>query len=684
MRATRFWPYNFSVPSPDENAFRAQAGAGTAVPAPAGALAGASVASLSALASAWEFSVELSAAVAPPSNDPVASALWAFSALSADCVLNTLPSTPAAAAFASLTAPHAPFSYVLVRAPPPAPPLPSVFRLPLPWTRPFEWRLWAVTGASILLASAAQDAFEKERRRRDAAAAAAAAAAPGGKRSWGGAGAALLLPLLGWRFAPPATPAGRLHATAFAFTSAILAAQYIATAAALASAGGAAFVAPASPLTAVCVADNAAHAAFAAAALPSLQLLRRSSASAGALLAALHSGACAAAVTTDLDLAYAAGGPGDAGHANCGLPAAMPLGRGALALALAPATPPNVTHALGILLTYAAAPGGAFAAAAAAQFPAAPCGADALGADAAAAAPAPLSLRDLSGVFMLQVVAIAAAALLHVGGAAGRALATRAARRAQERDGGGGGGGQGVAAKKRHGGRAAAPAGADDDVAASAAENGGAIHGSWAQGSGRGSDSASGGADDYDGSYGVELRAAPLVVASSPRTLRRDAAGAATGAVSPALRAAVAAMQADMHAELGGDGHGWAAAEQPGRRIGGRSAAVASLRAELLAVEADAAAELARGGTPSSSAALSALSAPPPRSAGARARSRTPPRGGAVSAGPAQFAPPARSSERRAHGTASAPRSPRGAQGRFGGRPALPRDAGDDFLDDRL
>jgi hypothetical protein len=649
------------------------------VPAPAGALAGASVASLSALAAAWEFTVELSAAVAPQavSSDAVASALWAFTTLSADCVLNTLPSTPAAAAFVSLTAPHAPFSYVLVRAPPPSPPLPSVFRLPLAWTRPFEWQLWAVTGAAVLLASAAQSVFEAPTA---GGAAAAAAAPPGGKRGWRTT-RAFLSPLLGWRFAPPATAAGRLHATSFAFICAILAAQYIATAAALARAGGTSFVAPAPPLASVCVADNAAHAAFAAAALPSLQLLRRSSASAGALLAALHSGACAAAVTTDLDMAYAAGGPGDAAGANCGLPAATPLGRGALALALAPATPTNVSHALGILLAYAAAPGGTFAAAAAAEFPAAPCGADVAGGDATAAAPAPLSLRDMSGVFMLQVCAGAAATLLHLGGAAGRALGARAARRAQER-----GSGEGATAKKRHGGRAAAPAGADDDgVAASAAENGGALHDTWAQGSGRGSDSASGGAGEYGGAYEVELRAAPLRVSSSPRALRRDAAGAATGAASPALRAAVARMQADMHAELGGDGHGWAATEQmPGRRSGGRGAALASLRAELLAVEADAAEELARGATPASSMVLSALSAPPPRSAGARARSRTPPRGGAVSAGPAQFAPPPRPSERGARGTASAPRSPRGAQGRFSGRPALPRDAGDDFLDDRL
>jgi hypothetical protein len=583
------------------------------VPASAGALAGASVEALLALAATWEFSVQLSVAV--PSSAPgdaLSAALWAFQTLGADCALAPLPATPAAAAFAALPAPHVPFSYVLATPPPVLRAPPRVFSLPLPWTQPFEWRLWAVVGASILVASAAQAAFEgggaaaAKRRERPAAARTRALRAAASA-------------LLGWRFTPPATPAGRLHATSFAFIVALLAAQYVAAASALAAAGG---VVAAPPPAAVCVADNAAHAAFAAAALPALPQRRLAGASPAALLAALRSGECDAALLTDLDYAYAAGGPGDAAGAHCGLPVPVVLGRGVAALALAPATAANVTQAMGVLLAAAAAPGGAFAAAAAANMPAAQprCSAAAAAATAAAArgvAPSPLRLRDLSGLFMLQVLAMAAGTALHAGGAATRALAVR------RRDGAGrahGAGGKGGAALQ-----------AREYAAAPAAENGAAGHpAAW--GSRSSSDVEEGGT-------------AALHPLPSPRSPR----GAGGGAASPALRAAVAAMQSELSAS---DGHGWAP----------RGAA---RRSDLLAVEADAAALAVH---PASLVSVAA-SAPPTRYGGARSRSRTPPRyrSGAVSAGPAQFAP-----------------APRASAARFGGRPALPRDTGEDYLDDRL
>jgi hypothetical protein len=112
---------------------------------------------------------------------------------------------------------------------------------------------------------------------------------------------------------------------------------------------------------------------------------------------------------------------------------------------------------------------------------------------------------------------------------------------------------------------------------------------------------------------------------------------------------AVQQMQEDLSS---GDGLGWGAPAP--RQASGRGA----VRAELLAIEADAAKAMAR--TPASDVGP------------ARQRSRTPPRGGAASADDFVFVPPPRS-----------PRSP-GGSGIVRGRPALPRDNGEDYLDMRL
>ena len=559
---------------------------------------------MTALAAAWEFSVEYVAAVAPAasSSDALGAALWAFSTLSANCTLQLLPATPAAAAFAALPLPHAAAEYVIVSAPMRRASGPSIFSQPLGWTAPFRWPLWACVGGSVVLASAAQAALE------------------------GGATGAkprdIATALFGWRFAPPATPAGRLHATAFAFTTALLFAQYVARAAAMAgSTDGGLLAAAPRGAAALCVADVASHAAFAAAALPSLSLTKRSSASSAALLAALRSGECAAALTTAADAAYAAGGPGDAAGANCGLPAPSPLQPvQPLALPLSPTTAAGTVAALGVLLAHAAAPGGAFAEAAAAAFPAngAPhCAGGARWAAASPAAPLPLSLRELSGIFMLQVAAGVAAAVLHLGGAAGRAVARR-----------------------RHG----LGKGADGEeelleMEVVAAENGSFAH-DW-------NDSDSNGGAAHKPSPSPSPRRGP----ATPPFMTPPTETAEAHRASPALRTAVQQMQEELSS---GDGMGWGAPAP--RRASGRGVA----RAELLAIEADAA------------KAMMARSAPASDVGPARHRSRTPPRGGAVSADHFVFVPP--------------PRSPRsaGGNGVVRGRPALPRDTGEDFLDMRL
>ena len=553
------------------------------------------MASLAALASAWQFSVAFSAVVVPAvaaPGDALGAALWAFAApFQVNCTLQLLPVTPAAASFAALPLPHATAEFVVVSAPERRASAPSVFSLPLAWTTPFTWQLWACVGASALLASAAQTLFEGGAQPRAVAAA-----------------------LLGWRFAPPATPAGRLHATAFAFTSALLFAQYVARAAAMATAAdvGALLAAAPSASSALCVADVASHVAFAAAALPSLTLTKRSSASAAALLAALRSGECAAALTTAADAAFAAGGPGDTAGANCGLPAPKALQPTVqLALPLAPATSPTFVAALGVLLAHAAAAGGAFAAAAEAAFPAAAphCAHRARWASGSHA-PAPLSLRDLSGIFMLQVVAGVAAAALHWGGAAGRAVAQRRSGKGKE-DG-------------------------DEllEMEVAAAENGFAHE--WHDSG----DSSGGGA-----AHKETPRRRGAAVASFSEETESDHRR------SPALRDAVLQMQDALE---NGDGMGWGP-PAPRRTPGSRAAP----RSELLAIEADAAVALVRA--PSSDVGP------------VRHRSRTPPRSGAVSADHFALVPPPRSPER----------SPR-AGGFVRGRPALPRDGGEDFLDTRL
>ena len=566
------------------------------MPASASSLAGASVASLAALASAWQFSVAFSAVVVPAAaapGDALGAALWAFATLpNVNCTLQLLPVTPAAASFAALPLPHATAEFVVVSAPARRASAPSVFSLPLAWTTPFTWQLWACVGASALLASAAQTLLE------------------GGAKP-----RALTEALLGWRFAPPATPAGRLHATAFAFTSALLFAQYVARAAAMASAAdvGALLAAAPSASSVLCVADVASHASFAAAALPSLALTKRPSASAAALLAALRSGECAAALTTAADAAFAAGGPGDTAGLNCGLPAPKALQPTVqLALPLSPATSPPFVAALGVLLAHAAAPGGTSAAAAEAAFPAAAphCAHGARWASASSA-PQPLSLRDLSGIFMLQVVAAVAAAALHFGGAAGRAVAQRRSRKGKAEDG-------------------------DEllEMEAVAAENGFAHE--W-----RDSGDSSGGAAHKE----TPRRRGAAVASFSEESDHRH---------SPALHDAVLRMQDALES---GDGMGWGP-PAPRRTPGSRAAP----RSELLAIEADAAVALAR--------------APSSDTGPVRHRSRTPPRGGAVSADHFALVPPPRS-------PVSPERSPR-AGGFTRGRPALPRDGGEDFLDTRL
>ena len=570
---------------------------GTALPASASSLTGVSVATMTALAAAWEFSVEYVAAVAPAasSSDALGAALWAFSTLSANCTLQLLPATPAAAAFAALPLPHAAAEYVIVSAPMRRSSGPSIFSQPLGWTAPFRWPLWACVGGSVVLASAAQAALE--------------GGATGAKpRDIGTA-------LFGWRFAPPATPAGRLHATAFAFTTALLFAQYVARAAAMAgSTDGGLLAAAPRGAAALCVADVASHAAFAAAALPSLSVTKRSSASPAALLAALRSGECASALTTAADAAFAAGGPGDAAGANCGLPAPLPLQPvQPLALPLSPATTAGTVAALGVLLAHAAAPGGAFAQAAEAASAASHCIGGARWAPASPAAPLPLSLRELSGIFMLQVASGVAAAILHCGGAAGRAVS----RRRQ---------GLGKAAE-----------GEDEllEMEVVAAENGGFAP-DW---------------NDSDSNGGAACKASlsPRRAPATPPTAGSESEAAEAHRDSPALRVAVQQMQEDLSS---GDGLGWGAPAP--RRATGRGSA----RAELLAIEADAAKAMAR--------------APASAVGPARQRSRTPPRGGAASADHFVFVPPPRS-----------PRSP-GGSGIVRGRPALPRDNGEDYLDMRL
>jgi len=467
----------------------------------------------------------------------MATAAWVFSSLGADCVLSPLAVSSATAGSTVLYG-HTPLKVLLLR---PAVPGPSVFTLPLSWTAPFEWRLWATVGGFVLFCSIAHAALN------------------------GGGPRAVATALLGFNgFHPTAqrSAAATLHATAFGFCAALLFAQYLSALSAMKTLPHAASVQASAPPRALCLLDDAA--AWAAGFYPGASLTALPSVA--ALLSALP--ACGAALLTDADLAYA-GGCGAQGYI------AQAVATAVAALPLSLAWQGDAARALSVFTAAAQAPGGAFSRAAEQQMPGrAACGAAA--GEAGALLWRPAKLRDLSTIFLLQGAALLAAALLHSGAMLGAKLEARPGRGRLW--------------------RCCLPLSAEKEVA----EVG-------------------------------DLELAPAAHQERP-------------ASSLALAAAVARLHLGDEA-ASGDGFGWRGTPlaEPSRQEKQRAAAVSQLRAELLAVEADAAAHLsARAGTRSVVAAAGWGGEQPQQ----------------------QFR--------------SAPASVAVA-GRFGGRPVLSRDGDDDL-----
>jgi hypothetical protein len=346
--------------------------AGTPVTALVGALGGATVDALIYAVSYGGFNLNLSAVVAATPGDAVAAATWALRTLRPNCVL--LPGlfvTPAATAFAVLPVAEVPVAYVLVRSP--ASSSPSIFTLPLkPWTAPFEWRLWAVTGGYVLFAALCHNIFQGAMPVRH-----------------------LPLAILGFNAQhATATPAARLHATAFGFTAALLLAQYIAAIAGLRASGPLALVstAYAAPAT-VCTLDDSTYLARTRSVFPGATVVPVAS------IAVALSPACPSSVVTTADLAFASA---------CASVVAQQLGATTVAtLALSLTLQGDVARALSVLLAAAQMPGGT----AYAGLGAASCGTQS---STASSTWQPTTLRDLSGIFLLQGAAVLAAAFLHL------------------------------------------------------------------------------------------------------------------------------------------------------------------------------------------------------------------------------------------------------------------------------
>ena len=354
-------------------ALRVQVSAGTPVTALVGALSGSAVDSLTYAVAYGGLQLNLSAVVAVTPGDPVAAASWALTSLRANCVL--LPGlfvTPAATAFAVLPVAQVPVAYVLARTP--ASRSPSVFTLPLQaWTSPFEWRLWAVTGGYVLFAALCHTVFQ-------------------GAAPW----SSLLLAILGFNAQhTTATPAARLHATAFGFTAALLLVQYIAAASSLRASGPVVVISPtsnAAPAT-VCTLNDSAYLARTRSAFPGATVVPVAS------IGVALSPACPNSVVTTADLAFAGA---------CTSVVAQQLGSTTTAtLSLSLSLQGDFARALSVLLAAAQMPGGT----AYAGLSAASCGT--LGSSASSAWQ-PTTLRDLSGIFLLQGAAVLAAALLHI------------------------------------------------------------------------------------------------------------------------------------------------------------------------------------------------------------------------------------------------------------------------------
>ena len=346
--------------------------AGTPVTALVGALGGATVDSLVYAVSYGGFQLNLSAVVAAAPGDAVAAATWALTTLRANCVL--LPGlfvTPAATAFAVLPAAEVPAAYVLARSP--ASGSPSIFTLPLKlWTAPFELRLWAVTGGYVLFGALCHAIFQGAVPLRH-----------------------LPLAILGFNAHPAtATPAARLHATTFGFTAALLLAQYIASVAGLRASGPLALAPTASGAAAtICTLDDSAYLARTRAVFPRATVVPVAS------VAVALSPACPTSVVTTADLAFAGA---------CSSVVAQQLGGTTVAtLALSLTLQGDVARALSVLLSAAQMPGGT----AYAGLSAASCGTQS---SSAGSTWQPTTLRDLSGIFLLQGAAVLAAAILHL------------------------------------------------------------------------------------------------------------------------------------------------------------------------------------------------------------------------------------------------------------------------------
>lgn len=232
---------------------------GVPVAAAPGALTGAAVQALQAASSLGGFALSLSAAVPPPGSSGAA---WALSQPAVDCVLPPAPLALRAGQASSIaTAAYTPVTPLLVTTPNAAGP--RVFTLPLAaWTSPFAWQLWAVLGGFVVAGVAVHGALGRRR------------------------GLGLLL-------------ARRVHAASWAFVAVLLCCAYLAALLRLERGPGWG----ASPPTSLCVlglGGSWAAAAFPAAA-PVLQP------SAAALVYALRTGACSAALASNAELAAVGG-----------------------------------------------------------------------------------------------------------------------------------------------------------------------------------------------------------------------------------------------------------------------------------------------------------------------------------------------------------------------------------------
>lgn len=325
--------------------------------------------------SVGSMTLNLSAAVQPvlTQGDAVAAANWAFTTLQANCVVSsTLVVAPAAAAYAVSLAAQVPDSFVLARQSNVGP---RVFTLPLrSWTAPFEWKLWAVTGAFVLHGALWHCIFQRMPLRQ------------------------LPLSVLGFHsLHAAATPAARVHATAFCFNAALLLVQYIAAAVTLRS-SGALFTtdsAAGAPST-VCTLNATAYLNQARYAFPGAGVVPVPSV--GAALAALALPAsCQAALLTESDVAF---------NGACAAVSMQRVGSATMAPLALSLQGTDVGRAMSVLLTGALAPGGL-------AYPAP----GLLTCPSTGQAPSgwqPTTLRELSGIFLLQGAAVLAAALVHV------------------------------------------------------------------------------------------------------------------------------------------------------------------------------------------------------------------------------------------------------------------------------